>query len=212
MKKLLLMVCAILTVLSIPSKAQNTNDDEKIRVGFKAGLNRSNVWDESGQDFEANPKIGLAGGAFLSIPFNRHLGFQPELMISQKGFQGSGTMLGFPYSFSRTTTYFDVPLQFQLKPTRNLILVAGPQYSYLLKQRDVYNFGDNRNAQEEEFYNDNIRKNTLCFVGGADIISSQVVFSGRVGWDMLRNNGDGTSTTPRYKNQWLQFTIGYQIE
>ena len=46
--------------------AQNDGMDtrENIVFGLKAGVNRSNVWDENGQDFEANPKIGFAGGAF----------------------------------------------------------------------------------------------------------------------------------------------------
>lgn len=188
-----------------------TDTREELTFGLKAGLNYSNVWDENGQDFNADGKLGFAGGAFVGIPIGKYFGLQPEFLISQKGFKGEGTLLGNPYSFSRTTTYFDVPLQFQVKPTEYFTIVMGPQYSYLLKQKDVHELGDNSIAQVEEFENDNIRRNILGFVIGADANVSNFVLSGRVGWDFLTNHGDGTSSTPRYKNQWLQFTTGYKF-
>ena len=194
-------------------KAQNPDTDQRttMQFGIKAGLNYSNVWDEQGQDFKADPKFGFAGGVFLGIPIGEFIGFQPEILVSQKGFQGAGTLLGSSYSFSRTTTYIDIPLQLQVKPADLLTFVIGPQYSYLMHKKDVYTFGTNSSEQEQEFNNDNIRKNTLGFVAGADFLFSHVVVSGRLGWDIQTNNGDGTSTTPRYKNQWLQFAVGFTI-
>jgi len=38
-----------------------------------------------------------------------------------------------------------------------------------------------------------------------------LVLSGRVAWDLYDNNGDGTSTTPRYKNVVGQITLGYRF-
>ncbi len=194
-------------------KAQDADTDPrgKFQFGVKAGLNYSNVWDEKGQDFKADPRVGFAGGAFFGIPIGKFLGIQPEALISQKGFQGSGTLAGSPYSFSRTTTYIDIPLQVQVKPIEFLTIVAGPQYSYLMHEKDVYTYGANSSVQEQDFNNDNIRKNILGFVGGADINIYHVVISGRMGWDFQTNNGNGTSSTPRYKNKWIQFTIGFKI-
>lgn len=140
-----------------------------------------------------------------------YLGLQPEILIAQKGFKGNGTLLGSPYSFSRTNTYLDIPLQLQFKPIEFLTFLVGPQYSYLLKQKNTYTFGDNSLEQEEEFKNDNIRKNILGFVAGFDVNIHFIIVSGRIGWDLQNNNGDGTSTTPRYKNQWLQLLIGIGI-
>lgn len=179
--------------------------------GVKAGINRSNVWDEQGQDFQADAKTGFVGGAFISLPITTFIGIQPEILISQKGFQGSGTLLTIPYTFSRTTTYLDVPLLVQIKPVEAFTVVFGPQYAYLLSERNTYSFGGNNTVLQEEFDNDNIRKNTMGFVIGADFNADHVVISGRAGWDFLNNNGDGTSTTPRYKNQWLQLTLGFKL-
>ncbi|MFN6076497.1 MAG: hypothetical protein ACK46Y_13105 [Fluviicola sp.] len=80
-----------------------------------------------------------------------------------------------------------------------------------MNQKDVYTFGSNSTDQEQQFENDNIRKNILGFVVGVDIIVQSVVVSARGAWDFQRNNGDGSSTTPRYKNQWVQLTIGFKI-
>ena len=210
-----LMTLSLGTILKAQDASTNTGGNtesrENLAFGIKAGFNYSNVWDEQGQDFKADPKFGFAGGAFLGIPIGKFLGFQPELLVSQKGFQGSGTLEGSSYSFSRTTTYMDIPLQLQVKPTEFLTIVAGPQYSYLMHEKNVYTFGTNSSAQEQAFTNDNIRKNILGFVAGADFIFSHVVVSGRMGWDFQTNNGNGTSSTPRYKNQWLQLTIGFKI-
>jgi hypothetical protein len=65
--------------------------------------------------------------------------------------------------------------------------------------------------QQDEFKNTNIRKNILCAVGGLDVNIDRVVIGARAGWDIQNNNGDGTSTNPRYKNVWIQATLGFRI-
>jgi len=204
------IVAIVILTQVMPANAQLDPRDD-FKFGVKAGANLSNVWDEQGNDFRADSKFGFAAGAWLGIPIGTYLGFQPEVLLSQKGFEGRGTLLGTEYSFRRTTTYMDVPLQLQVKPATFLTIVGGPQYSFLLSENNSYSFGSNSIEQEQEFANDNIRRNILGFVIGADVILQPFVFSGRVGWDVLNNHGDGTSSTPRYKNRWLQLTAGFQF-
>jgi len=213
MKKSIRLIGLALLAFGTQLNAQSSDTDPREVFGFgvKAGVNYSNVWDEEGQDFRADSKVGFAGGVFASIPLGKLFGVQPELMLSQKGFQGSGTIIGTPYSFSRTTTFLDIPLLLQVKPAKFVTIVVGPQYSFLLKQKDVYTFGANSVEQEEEFENENIRKNILGFTAGADFHIYKFLISTRVGWDFQNNRGDGTSYTPRYKNQWLQLTVGYKF-
>jgi hypothetical protein len=160
MKKTVIIICIIALSAGTAMQAQSQDVDRrgKVSIGAKAGFNLSNVWDATGEDFVADPKTGFAGGLFVEIPIGKLLGFQPELMISQKGFKGAGTILGAPYSFSKTTTFIDVPLQLQVKPSPFLTLVAGPQFSYMIKEKNVYILGSNAVEQEEEFENDNNQK------------------------------------------------------
>lgn len=180
-------------------------------LGIKGGANYSNVYDSQGENFNSEPKYGLAAGAFLSIPIGKYLGIHPEVLFSQKGFHASGMVEGNSYNYTRTTNYLDVPLYVAFKPSRFLSIVAGPQYSYLLKQNDVFASDNMTMEQEIEYKQHDIRKNTLCFVGGVDINLRRYVFGLRTGWDVQNNNADGTATTPRYKNVWYQGTIGIKF-
>ncbi len=179
--------------------------------GVKVGGNYSNVYKTSGSSFHADPKFGLALGAFVAIPIGKYFGIQPELLFSQKGFKGTGNILGSPYELTRTTSFIDVPVFVCVKPTEFITILAGPQYSFLTKQKDVFRNAFTTIQQEQEFQNDNIRKNILCFVAGFDISMKSIVLGARAGWDLQKNNGDGTSKTPQYKNYWYQATIGFRL-
>jgi len=192
---------------------QDSGDQSKgsFNFGIKAGANLSNVYDEEGEEFEADHKLGFAGGIFLTIPINSVLGIQPEVLYSQKGFKGEGSLLGSQYSFTRTTDFIDIPLYVTLSPISSFSILVGPQFSYLLRRTDVFNSVLGTSEQIEEFENDNIRKNILAGVVGIDFNLTRLVFGIRTGWDFLTNKGDGTSQTPRYKNAWAQATIGFRF-
>ncbi|MDQ3190872.1 MAG: PorT family protein [Bacteroidota bacterium] len=209
MKKLILTITAITFIIT--SINAQTDTRERILFGLKAGLNYSNVYDTQGEGFRADPKAGLAAGAFLSIPIGKYLGLQPEVLFSQKGYKSTGTLLGTTYTHTRTTSFIDIPLFVSLKPSEFITLLAGPQFSYLMNQKDVFSNGSISYEQEKEFENNNVRKNTMGFIAGVDITLSHVVLGARAGWDIQRNNGDGTSTNPNYKNVWYQATLGYRF-
>jgi hypothetical protein len=184
---------------------------DQFMFGLKAGANYSNVYDTKGDNFNADGKFGVAAGGFISIPIITLFGIQPEILFSQKGFKGTGNILGGSYELTRTSNYLDVPIFLAFKPDPVITILAGPQYSYLLSQKDAFTNGSITTAQKTEFENDNIRKNTLCFVGGLDLNLTHAVIGARAGWDIQNNNGDGSSTTPRYKNVWYQLTIGFRL-
>ena len=207
-----LLVCLVLLGLGSTVMGQTIDDPrERLTAGVKAGLNISNVWDSDDQDFQADPKAGFAGGVFVGIPLGTYLGVQPEILISQKGYKASGSLLGTSYSYSRTTTYIDVPILVQIKPSQYFTILVGPEYSFLMHQKNVFTVGANTVVQEDAINNEQIRKNIFGVVGGFDVNIGHIVFAPRAGWDLLNNNGDGTSTTPRYKNRWIQLTVGVKI-
>lgn len=193
-------------------KAQDETDNrDKIQFGARIGASYSNVYDTQGEDFDADATLGFSGGAFVMFPIGTFFGLQPEVMINQKGYQATGNLLLNSYEMKRTTTFLEIPLLFAIKPSEFITILAGPQYSYLLKQTDKFTSSTFSYQQEQEFEQDNIRKNIFGLVAGIDINMKHVVLGGRVGWDMQTNRGDGTASTPRYKNLSGQLTIGYKI-
>lgn len=210
MKKIFLPVFA-LAGIACSTFAQKASAPNTIKLGFKVGTNYSNVFDSKTNQFNANAKFGVVVGAFVSMPFAEYFSFQPEVIFSQKGFRGSGSILGSPYQFTRTTDFIDIPLLFAVKPTKSVSILIGPQYAFLLKQVDEFTTTATSSVQQQEFENDNIRRNILSVLTGFDVTVKQLVLAARVGWDVQNNNGDGTSSTPRYKNVWYQVAIGFTL-
>lgn len=206
-KTILIIISAALFSSSVYAQ----DERNKISLGVKAGANFANVYDSEGEEFDSDGKLGLAAGVFVAIPIGQFFGIQPELLFSQKGYTSSGSVLGFDYNLTRTSNYIDVPLLFALKPSDFVTVLLGPQYSYLLKQTDVFNNPISNVVVEQEFENENVRKNIFGFITGLDINIDDFVVGARVSWDLLNNNGDGTSNTPRYKNVMGQITLGYRF-
>jgi hypothetical protein len=218
MKKTVLLITVILTSATLSFRAQENEENasrdarKKVVPGVKIGFDKSRVYNTSGEAFVAGPRTGYAVGGYLAIPLGRLLGFQPEIMLQEKGFKGSGrTSEGVTYSIARRTTNVDIPLEFMFKPFRWLTFLLGPQYSYVLQQDDVVNYSGNSIQTQQDLGPTNLRKNLFGTIGGVDLNFKHVVLSYRSGWDVSSNNGDGTSSSPSYKNSWWQATIGYRF-
>ena len=208
MKKITLIFAVIVLVNNF-CNAQDKRDN--LHFGLKVGANLSNVYDSQGDNFVADSKYGLAAGAFLSIPLGKVFGLQPEVLYSEKGFKSTGSLLGTTYSLERSTSFVDVPLLLAIKPVSLITILVGPQYSFLLNKKNSFTGGTTTAEQQKLFETDNIRQNVLSFTGGADINLSNFVIGLRANYDTQNNNGDGSSTTPRYKNAWYQATVGIRF-
>lgn len=192
-------------------QSETRDNREKLQLGIRAGGSFSNVYDEKGNDFVANGKLGFAGGIVLSIPIGKYLGFQPEAMFIQKGFKGDATYLGKGYTLTRTTNHIDFPLQLKFNPVKNFSLLGGPQYSFMLSKKDEFTKGDLTLVDQEFIKNDKIQENTFGLIFGAEFNFNAITLTGKAGWDLQQNHDDGTTTTPRYKNQWLLLTLGLNL-
>jgi hypothetical protein len=218
MKKTVFTVFAAIAMFSAAKAQENvsasgssTDTRDNFILGAKLGANYSNVYDSEGEDFVADAKLGFVAGGFVTLPITKLFAIQPEILYSQKGFKGSGTLLGSSYSYERTTDYLDVPIFLAIRPIEYLSIMAGPQFSYLLSEKNEFTSAVANETQEEAFNNDNIRKNTFSVIGGVDVNIDKLVIGARAGWDLKENRGDGTSETPRYKNYWYQLTLGYKF-
>jgi len=202
MKKAIIMIALVaFATTSLKAQTTTTTDNRgKLTFGVKAGTNYSNVYDSEGEDFVADGKFGLAAGAFVVVPLGKIFGIQPEVLYSQKGFKSTGTFLGTNYEMTRTTDFIDVPILISIKPVEYVSLLFGPQFSFLMKQTDDFTGGSLSTSQQDEFDNSNLRKNIFGLTGGVDFNIDHLVIGLRGGWDVKNNDGDGNSTTPRYKN------------
>ena len=216
MKKVRNTLFATIILIAASASAQQTvtptaDDDNRDQFGFgiKAGANFSNVYDEQGEDFVAKGRTGFFGGVFVSVPLGTVIGVQPEVNYSQKGFKSRGTFLGGAFNFERTTSYLDIPLLLQVKPSKYFTILAGPQFSYLLETKDDFNNGTITLIQEQEITDDNYRKNIFGAVVGVEAHWKGLLITARGGFDLMRTDSDGDSTTPRYRNQVFQVGLGY---
>lgn len=212
LKLILITLLAILTNLGV-SQAQNSRSrfSDGFKFGIKAGTNYANIYDSNGDQFTADGKFGFVGGVFLELPITDYIGVRPEVLYSQKGFKASGQYLTVPYTFTRTTDYIDIPILLTLKPTEMFSIHAGPQFSFLSKQRDAFTSTLLTTDQQQAFSNDNYRKNLMSLTAGVGINMGPATLDIRANFDLQNNNGDGTSSTPRYKNAWYQATLGIRI-
>lgn len=210
MKHLIILLC-LTGFITNQAIAQDDDNRNAFQLGFKAGVNYANVYDAEGEDFTADGKLGFVAGAFMSIPLGSMIGVQPEVLFSQKGFKANGTLLGSSYDLKRTTTYIDVPIFLAIKPTSTLTILAGPHFSFLMKQKDEFENSLTSFEQSEVFKNEDLRKNTLGLSLGFDFNLNRAIIGARGGWDLFKNHEDGTTTTPRYKNAWLQATVGLRL-
>jgi hypothetical protein len=205
MKKYTLLIIMIVMISNIHAQ------ERTILFGFKAGTNYSDAYDQKGVTFNTIGKFGIAAGAYFAVCVGDYVCVQPELLFSQKGFKATGKVLGNTFDMTRTTNYVDMPLLLALKPNEFVRVLFGPQYSYLLKQKDVFANSSSNFEQQTQFQDENIRKNMFSVIGGVDITLKNLVIGARLGWDMRNNNLNAVSVTPQYKNAWAQATLGFKI-
>lgn len=211
MKLMQTLLVGTFIFLSLNSFAQDFR--EKLNFGLKAGVNFANVYDSEGEDFVADFKTGFAGGAFVTIPLGRFLGIQPEIMFSQKGMKASGSFGLVDYSVKSTKSYIDIPLLLAIRPADFISILVGPQFAFQVASKDKFELGNvsSENSSTESFDDLNIRKNMFGAHLGLDINIKHFVISPRAALDFQDNKGDGSSFRPRYKNYYLQLTVGYRF-
>jgi len=204
---------AFLLISAVKVNAQSTSAPAKdgLHFGVRAGVNLSNLVKDGDDNSTTGSKLGLNAAAFLEIPVTTGFSVQPELQFSQKGFKTSGSVLGAPYEYKFTSNFIEVPLLAKFKPTKNFGILVGPQFSFLASTQTKFTVNNSTVEDEVEADNDNLRKNILGGVVGIEAASGPLVFNLRYNLDFQNNNGDGTSSTPRYKNQVIALGVGFRF-
>jgi len=208
MKKMIMLTTASLFAAAVGLQAQTTTASNPIRFGLRAGVNLSNMIKSSDNDVTTGSKTGFNAAALVNIPIASVFSIQPEVQFSQKGYKESGTALGAPYEYKRTTNFIEVPLLAKITPVAGFGIVVGPQFSFLASTKTKFTVANATHESIVEEDNDNLRKNVLGGVIGLEAGTKNFVASLRYNIDFQNNNGDGSSTTPAYKNQVISLGLG----
>lgn len=181
--------------------------------GVKGGLNFSNIIKTGDEDFNTEFKTGFNAGLFVEIPIVSSFAFAPELMFSQKGYKTSGTsLLGGANEYSVTTNFIELPILAKINASDKFSIVVGPQVSFLTSTTETFKQGSEsyQNTIREE--NDRLKKSLFGGVIGIGLdMTNKVSLHGRYALDFQKNNENGTTETPRYKNQVYQVSLGYKL-
>ena len=201
MKKLLIIAIGVLTAGAV--HAQN------VSFGIKGGGNLSNIIKTGDNDFKTEYKPGLHAGLTMEIGLGKAFAFAPELMFSQKGYKANR----FGGTLTQTTNWIEIPVlaKFQAGPGVNIFL--GPQVSFLTQTTNKFEgaFGSVQRTTIEND-SDRFRKSIAGGVIGAGFdITPKIGISARYALDFQKNNENGTTETPEFRNQVIQAGLGFKF-
>jgi hypothetical protein len=206
-----ILIVAFMIPENMVAEDSNRDSTRRCQFGVKMGANYSGIFDKESSMFGSEGKFGLAGGLYFRMPLGKSLGIQPEFLFSQKGFRATNQYLGDNFNLNRTVSYFDIPLFFSFHPDKRFTILAGPQYSILLYQRNQYTSTAVNVRQQELLGHVASRGNTICMVAGFDINIRYAVLGARIGYDAFNNRSDGSAKKMEYKNAWIQATLGANV-
>jgi opacity protein-like surface antigen len=204
---------AFILLVAVGANAQSNEVKNQLSFGVKGGASFSNIIKTDDSDFKTDYLTGFNAGIFVSIPIIDRLSFQPELTFSQKGYKSDRTGILSNGTLTQTTNWIEVPILAKIEVVKGFNLYAGPQVSFLSKTTNKYEgtFGMAEQTTIEDDA-DQFKKSILGGVLGAGFdITQKVSLNGRYGLDFQKNNENGTTSTPEFKNQVWQVGLGLKF-
>lgn len=204
MKKIIILAIGLFT-------AGVVNAQSPVRLGVKAGLNIPDIIKGDGNNsFDTKVNPGFNAGITVDIKLIQGLAFTPELLYATKGYKAN-TVLG---EFTQTTHFIDVPILATINlGGSGLNLVAGPQVSFLMKTNNKFESGFG--TAEQEIIEDDADRFKKSLAGGLIgfryDLTDRFDIHGRYALDFQKNNEDGTSETPEFKNQVFSVGLGLKF-
>jgi hypothetical protein len=206
MKKIFIL--AIGLFITGVANAQST--DKAVKLGVKAGVNYSNIIKDDGNNsFNTDYLVGYHAGLTVDIKLMKNLAFTPEALYSTKGYKSTSSI----GEFTQTTHFIDIPILASIQLADKFNVVVGPQVSFLLSTTNKFENGFGT-AQQQIIEDDADRfKKSLAggVIGFRYDFSNKIGINGRYALDFQKNNENGTSQTPEYKNQVFQVGLGLKF-
>lgn len=214
MKKLKLFVAAtfIVTCFSFTtSNAQNSKLPIP-SIGFKGGLNFSNLYTDNVDD--NNVLTGVNAGLYAKFPISKSVAIQPEIYYTTKGAE-----LTYNNAFANGTAkfnvnYIEVPVLLMMNLTENLNVHVGPYVAYMVSGKATND--SNLFTSEETLDTNDFNKVDAGIAGGIGIDLDVMNFGVRYNYGLTKvgkeKNYSGTNYTyPDAKNSVLSAYIGLRL-
>ncbi|HEY0053790.1 MAG TPA: porin family protein [Pedobacter sp.] len=200
-------VLILLTVL-ITASAANAQ-----YLGARVGVNFANMIRTGDDNYKTDFKPGLHAGLTLDVPIVDRLVFAPELMYSQKGYKIEGrTLLGSDNDYTVTTNFIEIPILLKVNAAKGFNIHLGPQVSFLTSTTTKFETGSNEYKTTVEEENEGLKKSLIGGVIGAGFnVGNKATLIARYALDLQKNNGNGNSETPEYRNQVIQLGLGLRF-
>ena len=211
MKKFLTFI--LLLGFLATAKGQENEVRNRLALGLKGGVNFSNIIRTGDNDFDTDYTTGFNAGIFVNIPLLDRLSIEPELLFSQKGYETADNGLFADRTFKQTTNWIEVPLKLKVLITPTFNMVLGPQFSFLTKTTNEFD-GDFAQVEQTEYEDDadKFKKNILGGTIGFGVdLTDHLSINGRYAIDFQRNNEDGSSDIPEFKNQSWMLSLGIKF-
>jgi hypothetical protein len=194
-------LAAMVAVLFCCSALFAQHTKEKMRLGFKAGVNVSTfrtAVDYS--DFGPHMKLGQVFGAFVQVPVcsSRFL-VQPEFLYSQMGAKATSSLWGdvtFRYN------YFSIPVLVKYKFATGFNVFAGPQFDMLIRARQ-------KQINKTSTITYGIKDFDFVYTAGLGASSKNWIFDIRYMHGSQDVSPAAGETT--FFNQGIQATVGYKL-
>jgi hypothetical protein len=211
MKRIFITALALLVAGAL--KAQDKVGSNGPSFGIKGGVSFSNIIKTDNSNFETDYVTGFNAGIFIGIPIIDRLSFQPELMFSQKGYKSDRTGILGNGTFTQVTNWIEVPVLAKIEAANGFNIYLGPQISFLT--RTVNDFDGTFSSSQQTTYENDANKFKKSIVGGVlgagFDLTNKVSLNGRYALDFQKNNENGTSETPAFKNQVWQVGLGVKF-
>jgi Outer membrane protein beta-barrel domain len=211
MKNKVFFLIAIIVVSVSFLNAQNT----KAQIGFKAGINFSNLYDDTVED--SNTITGINFGMFAKLPLTSSIAIQPEVYLTTKG-----AKVTYNNSFAAGTVvyhlnYVEVPVLVVINVTKNFNIHAGPYVAYLVdgkvkNESNVTLFDFENNIDKNEY-----ERIDYGLAGGIAFDFHAFSFGARYNYGLAKvgketTYNEMTYTFPNAKNSVASVYVSVSIE
>lgn len=175
---------------------------QQFNLGIEAGANFANL---IGKDVSTSnltsSRLGLVGGAFLSLNFGNSFAIHPEILYTQKGAKDTSNNT---YQFD----YLEVPvlLKFSLgTPVVNPGILVGPSFSWNTVANVVTSGGSSSSIS-------NVNTSDIGIVAGVEVDIDKFLVTGRyeVGFNNVTTAVAG-GTAASIQNGIITAMIGYSF-